>query len=146
MRKTPYRIVITNQPLPTIIPNYMEQLGVAVVSYISELEFLLQKKDNPLFFTCPYTGATGHIDTLWLTHGYYATKTDLVKDLTEKINEFMEKTFVTKPSVILVHPNTCATLMGDLELFVGQAMKFKMFQGARFIRSNDIPEGKFEIY
>ena len=146
MYKTPYRIVITAHPLPIIVPAYMEQLGVAIVSYISELEFLMQKKDNPLFYTCPYTGSTGYIDTLWMTHGFYENKKDLIKELTEKINEFSENTFNRKMSIILVHPNTCKILMGDLELFVGNGMQFSILQGAKLIRSNDVPEGKFEIY
>lgn len=144
MRVTPYRIVITSTPEPKIIPGYMEKLGPRIVSYISEMEYKKQYERHPLFFTCPYTGATGYIDTLWLSHGYYASNNELLSILDHKIEEC---SMFYRPRVIIVNPITWKSVID----FVCNSTTIKFdkvstYNGLEIRRSEDIPEKQFEIY
>lgn len=148
MRRTPYRIIIHQNV--NVNSNYMEKLGSTIVSYLSELEYLNQKRDNPLFFTCPYTGASGSIDKLWLEHGYINSKEDLIGKINRCIYDFSLSTF-HNPSIIIIHPETFENnikwmLFGNETCARYDEQGKFYFQGIRFIRSTDIDRNDIKVY
>ena len=144
MRRTPYRIIIHQNV--SINSNYMEKLGSTIVSYISEIEYLSQKRSNPLFFTCPYTGASGSIDKLWLEHGYLASKEDFLGKIYTAIDNHVVNTF-NYPSILLIHPETFEKVFTGFHLEHGNKnMKDIFLKNVKIIRTLDIDPGNIKVY
>lgn len=144
MRRTPYRIIIHQNV--NVNSNYMEKLGSTIVSYLSELEYLNQKRDNPLFFTCPYTGASGSIDKLWLEHGYLCFKEDFLSKIYTAINNYVENTF-SYPSILLIHPETFEKIFNDPHLKCdSKNMKDMFLKEVQIIRTEDVQQNEIKAY
>ena len=143
MRKTPYRIIIHDKV--EVNPNYMERIDpLTIVSYISKLEYDTQSVNNILFFKCPYSGATGPIDTLWLKDGFNKSNLNIVNRVQRQIDSFTEGTY-RAPRLILLHPETYYELMSE-SMFSPIAITKGCFYGTPVKRSPDVKIEDIELY
>lgn len=148
MRKTRYRIILHDKV--EVNPNYMERIDDStVVSYISDLEYSRQSAQGAtgLFFTCPYTGAVGPIDSLWFKDGFLKSKANIIDEIERQIDKFICSAY-RGPSVIILHPSTFKELEETIVFEKGSFLSpdHGFYKGVDIRKSFDVEEGKVELY
>ncbi len=148
MRKTRYRLILHDNV--DINPNYMERIdNSTIVSYISEMEYNRQKSQGitGLFFTCPYTGAVGPIDSLWFKEGFVKSQSDILDRLERAVDVFIYNTF-RQPTLILLHPLTYQKLRESaiFDKSYSFTPDMKTFRGIKIKTSLDVEENTIETY